>query len=166
MRWQRIVDEANRKMLALESAITDIQSWDKRLFEFKEWNNYMDKYLGSRIDKDIFADDVPDDAQRVYDEFKIHEYVLRELEENLQRYKIQNKFDASVRLEQQMDIARKEWANVNQKLKKFQKPSDFDMKLQKLRSQLDEIDIALHTIDFYNEDLDVVNLQLEHCMVN
>ncbi len=165
LRWQHIVDEANKKIRLLDSALADIQGWEKRLSEFKEWNNYMEKYMTSRVDKDIFADDVPDDAQRILDEFKTQEYVLRDLEETLHRYQVQNKFDASVRLEQQMGVARVMWTDSNNKLKKFQKPSDFDIKLQKLKNQLDEIDATLQTIGFYSEDIDIINMQLEHCMV-
>jgi len=48
--------------------------------------------------------------------------------------------------------------------KKFQKPADFDQKLNKVRKSLDEIDQALHMIDVNTEDSDTIHLQLEHCM--
>jgi hypothetical protein len=60
-RWQLIHDEANKKLQSLNSAIGDVQNWERRLIELKEWINYMDKYLSTRIDQDIFADDVPED---------------------------------------------------------------------------------------------------------
>jgi hypothetical protein len=60
-RWQLIHDEAAKKLQSLDSAINDVQNWERRLLELQEWINYMDKYLSTRIDQDIFADDVPDD---------------------------------------------------------------------------------------------------------
>lgn len=60
-RWQLVHDEANKKLQLLDSAINDIQNWERRLLELQDWIIYMDKYLSTRIDQDIFADDVPDD---------------------------------------------------------------------------------------------------------
>lgn len=60
-KWQLVHDEATRKLKSLDSAITDVQAWERRLIELQEWVVYMDKYLSTRIDQDIFADDVPDD---------------------------------------------------------------------------------------------------------
>lgn len=60
-KWQLVHDESNKKLKTLDSAINDVQNWERRLLELQEWVNYMDKYLSTRIDQDIFADDVPDD---------------------------------------------------------------------------------------------------------
>lgn len=60
-RWQLIHDEACRKCQSLDMAINDVQNWERRLLELKDWITYMDKYLTTRIDQDIFSDDVPDD---------------------------------------------------------------------------------------------------------
>ena len=60
-KWQLVHDEANKKLKTLDSAINDVQNWERRLLELQEWVNYMDKYWSTRIDQDIFADDVPDD---------------------------------------------------------------------------------------------------------
>jgi hypothetical protein len=38
-----------------------VQNWERRLLSLQDWINYMDKYLSTRIDQDIFADDVPED---------------------------------------------------------------------------------------------------------
>ena len=60
-RWQMVHDEANKKLQSLDSAINDVQNWERRLLELQDWIIYMDKYLSTRIDQDIFADDVPED---------------------------------------------------------------------------------------------------------
>ncbi len=59
--WQFIHDEANKKLQSLNSAIGDVQNWERRLIELQDWINYMDKYITTRIDQDIYADDVSDD---------------------------------------------------------------------------------------------------------
>ena len=60
-RWKLIHDEASKKLQLLNMAIGDVQNWERRLIELQEWINYMEKYLTTRIEQDIFADDVPED---------------------------------------------------------------------------------------------------------
>ena len=60
-RWQLVHDEANKKLQLLNTAIGDVQNWERRLIELQEWVIYMEKYLTTRIEQDIFADDVPED---------------------------------------------------------------------------------------------------------
>ncbi len=165
IRIQRVSEDANKKIQNLDHAISDVQNWEKSLFELKDWIAYMDKYLSTRIGQDIFADDVPDDASRIQDEFSTHEIVIKELENVIQTYKQHGKTNAALRLEQQLDVVKKSWVELNSKLKKFQKPSDFDIRLQKMKRSIDDIELALHKIDIYSEDPDVIHLQLEQCMV-
>lgn len=159
-RWQLIHDEANKKLQSLDNAINDVQNWERRLLELQDWIIYMDKYLSTRIDQDIFADDVPDDFVRIEEEFHVNEMRLKELDEGVDKYK----HDAATRLDQQLNIMKKNWTDLSHKFKKFQKPADFDLKLNKVRKSLDEIDQALHMIDVNTEDSDTIHLQLEHCM--
>ena len=54
-RWQLVHDDANRKLQSLDNAINDVQNWERRLLELQDWIIYMDKYLSTRIDQDIFV---------------------------------------------------------------------------------------------------------------
>lgn len=163
-RWQLVHDDANRKLQSLDNAINDVQNWERRLLELQDWIIYMDKYLSTRIDQDIFADDVPDDFVRIQEEFYQNELLLKDLEDGVEKYRMQGKFDAATRLDQQLNIMKKNWLDLNHKFKKFQKPADFDQKLNKVKKQLDDIDQALYIIDVNTEDSDTIHLQLEHCM--
>jgi dystrophin len=163
-KWQRVHDEAHKKMQQLDQAINDVQNWEKRLIQLQEWMVYMDKYLSTRIEQDIFADDVPDDFARIQEEFGQNEQLLRDLEEGVEKYRAQGKLESATRLDQQLTVLRKSWSELSHKFKKFQKPADFDQKLSKLRKQLDDIEQAVYTIDVSSDDVDTIHLQLEHCM--
>ena len=91
IRIQRTFEEANRKLQSLDHAINDVQNWEKQLFDLKEWIVYMDKYLTTRVNQDIFADDVPDDAAKIQDEFTRNESVIKELENIIHNYNQQGK---------------------------------------------------------------------------
>jgi dystrophin len=157
-RWQIVHDEANKKLQTLDNAINDVQNWERRLLELQDWIIYMDKYLSTRIDQDIFADDVPDDFVRIQEEFYQNELLLKDLEDGVEKYRIQGKLDAATRLDQQLNIMKKNWLDLNNKFKKFQKPADFDQKLNKVKKQLDDIDQALYIIDVNTEDSDTIHL--------
>lgn len=163
-KWHLIHEEASRKLQTLDSAINDVQNWERRLIELQDWCLYMDKYLSTRIDQDIFADDVPDDFARIQDEFARNELILKELEEGVEKYRACGKLDSATRLDQQLTLMQRSWTDLQHKLRKFQKPADFDQKLNKVRKQLDEIEQVLHMIDINCEDSDTIHMQLEHCM--
>lgn len=90
--------------------------------------------------------------------------MLKDLEENVEKYKLQGKTESATRLDQQLTVMKRQWSELSHKFKKFQKPADFDQKLNKLRKQLEEIDQAMYMIEMNNEDPDTIHLQLEHCM--
>jgi hypothetical protein len=78
-RWQLIHEDAFKKLQSLDTAINDVQNWEKRSFELQDWLIYMDKYLSTRIDQDIFSDDVPEDFIRIQEEFFQNEQLLKDL---------------------------------------------------------------------------------------
>ena len=52
------------------------------------------------------------------------------------------------------------------KFRKFQRPVDFEPKLSHVKRMLDEIEERIHLIEIRSEDPDVMQAQLEHCMVS
>jgi predicted ArsR family transcriptional regulator len=84
----------------------------------------------------------------------------------VERFKLQGKTESALRLDQQLNVMKKNWNELGNKFKKFQKPADFDQKLNKVRKQLEDIDQAMYMVDINNEDPDTIHLQLEHCMVS
>lgn len=86
------------------------------------------------------------------------------MEDGVEKYRNQGKMEAATRLDQQMNLLRKSWSELNKKFKKFQKPADFDQKLNKVEKLLEEIDQALYMIEVNTEDSETLHLQLEHCM--
>ena len=84
----------------------------------------------------------------------------------MDRYKQKGEAEAATRLDQQMNIMKKNWNDLSQKFKKFQKPADFDQKLNKVKKLLDEIEQSLYMIEVNSEDSETIHLQLEHCMVD
>ena len=104
--------------------------------------------------------------KRIQEEFVQNENLSKDLEESVEKYRTLGQADLAGRLDQKLNVKKKTFAELNQKLKKFQKPADFDQKLNKVKKLLDEIEQALYTIEINSEDSDTIHIQLEHCMVN
>jgi dystrophin len=89
---------------------------------------------------------------------------LKELDDNVETYQQQGRVEAVTRLDQQLRTMKRNWNDLGSKLKKFQKPADFDQKLAKVWKLLNGIEQELTIIDVNTEDVETINLQLEHCM--
>ncbi|CAF0734079.1 unnamed protein product [Brachionus calyciflorus] len=158
-KYQLVYDEAQKRIKNLEESLYELQTWEKKFAELQDWIGYMDKYLSARVDNDIYADDVPQDFQRVQEEFSKNERILKDLEETNEKFRTKDE-----RIQQRFTILKRDWQNLTHKFKKFQKPADFDLKLKKVCKQLDEIEQALYMIELNSEDSDTIHLQLEHCI--
>ena len=163
-KWHLIHEDASRKLQSLDKAINEVQNWEHCLLELQEWVSYMEKYLSTRLDQDLFASDIGDDEfNRIQTQFGQNERTLKELEDSVEKYKLSGN-SASSRLEQQLGSIKLAWADLQHKWRKFQKPADFDPKLNRVRKQLDDVEQLLHLIEFDSEDSDAIHMQLEHCM--
>ena len=65
-----------------------------------------------------------------------------------------------------LTVLQKHLGEVMAKFRKFQRPVDFEPKLTHVKRVLDEIDERIHLIELCSEDPDVVQGQLDHCMVS
>ena len=59
----------------------------------------------------------------------------------------------------------KHYTEVMAKFRKFQRPVDFEPKLTHVKRVLDEIEERIHLIELRSEDPDIIQGQLDQCMV-
>ena len=62
-------------------------------------------------------------------------------------------------------VLQKHYTEVMAKFRKFQRPVDFEPKLTHVKRVLDEIEERIHLIELRSEDPDVIQGQLDQCMV-
>ena len=60
----------------------------------------------------------------------------------------------------------KHLADVTQKFVKWQRPVDFEPKMQNVKRSLDEIKDRLYLIELRSDDQQTIKDQLDHCMVS
>ena len=71
-----------------------------------EWMRHTDNTLNSRLKDDVYADDVPGEAEKLIVEFHQYEALLRSIEDKVHSLRSSGKGEAAKRLEQQLIILR------------------------------------------------------------
>lgn len=120
--------------------------------------------MSTRVNNGVYSEDVPSDFQRVSEEFDKNESLIKKLENDVEKYKIEGQLDSAACLDRHINILKNNWLDLNKKFKKFQKPADFDQNLNKVKKELEEIEKSMYMIEIYNEDPEALHLQLEHCI--
>ncbi|CAF1402030.1 unnamed protein product [Adineta steineri] len=164
IRWEQLHDDAFKKLHTLNSQISDYQHMGHQITAMFEWMKHTDNTLNARLKDDVYADDVPGEAEKLIIEFNQYEAFLRSIDDKIHALRSTAKTEAAKRLEQQLVLLRNQFLQLHIKFRQFQKPSDFEPKFAKMRQILIEIEHNVHILDVRSDDPDVIHNQLENCL--
>ncbi|XP_025099293.1 dystrophin-like isoform X3 [Pomacea canaliculata] len=156
--------EARAKITRLEQSIQCAQRIERQVLEMSQWMAEVSQHLQSRLDADLLASDVPQEYESLKEEFSQQEALLRELEDHVTQYQQQGKVDASTRLEQQIQLLKKHFAEVMMKFRKFQRPAEFEPKLSHVKRELDSIQERIHLLEVPSDDPQAIQERHDACM--
>ncbi|XP_030304179.1 dystrophin isoform X2 [Calypte anna] len=157
-RWEELHQEAVRRQKSLEQSIQSAQETDKTLRLIQESLAVIDKQLTAYIADRVDAGQVPQEAQKIQSELTSHEISLEEMKKR-NRGK-----DAAKRVLSQIDVAQKKLQDVSMKFRLFQKPANFEQRLQECKRILDEVKLQVPKLETKSVEQEVVQSQLDHCM--
>ncbi|XP_029876679.1 dystrophin isoform X14 [Aquila chrysaetos chrysaetos] len=157
-RWEELQQEAVRRQKSLEQSIQSAQETDKTLRLIQESLAVIDKQLTAYIADRVDAAQVPQEAQKIQSELTSHEISLEEMKKR-NRGK-----DAAKRVLSQIDVAQKKLQDVSMKFRLFQKPANFEQRLQECKRILDEVKLQVPKMEMKSVEQEVVQSQLDHCM--
>ncbi|XP_033930378.1 dystrophin isoform X3 [Melopsittacus undulatus] len=157
-RWEEIQQEAVRRQKSLEQSIQSAQETDKTLRLIQESLAVIDKQLTAYTADRVDAAQVPQEAQKIQSELTSHEISLEEMKKR-NRGK-----DAAKRVLSQIDVAQKKLQDVSMKFRLFQKPANFEQRLQECKRILDEVKLQVPKLETKSVEQEVVQSQLDHCM--
>ncbi|KAM9567430.1 dystrophin isoform 14-T14 [Guaruba guarouba] len=157
-RWEEIQQEAVRRQKNLEQSIQSAQETDKTLRLIQESLAVIDKQLAAYIADRVDAAQVPQEAQKVQSELTSHEISLEEMK------KRNRDKDAAKRVLSQIDVAQRKLQDVSMKFRLFQKPANFEQRLQECKRILDEVKLQVPKLETKSVEQEVVQSQLDHCM--
>ncbi|ELK32006.1 Dystrophin [Myotis davidii] len=146
-RWRELHEEAVRRQKLLEQSIQSAQEIEKSLHLIQESLSSIDKQLAAYIaDKKIQSD------------LTSHEISLEEMKKSHQEK------EAAQRVLSQIDVAQKKLQEVSMKFRLFQKPANFEQRLEESKVILDEVKMHLPALETKSIEQEVVQSQLNHCV--
>ncbi|XP_069729561.1 dystrophin isoform X1 [Phaenicophaeus curvirostris] len=157
-RWEELQQEAVRRQKSLEQSIQSAQETDKTLRLIQESLAVIDKQLTAYISDRVDAAQVPQEAQKIQSELTSHEISLEEMKKR-NRGK-----DAAKRVLSQIDVSQKKLQDVSMKFRLFQKPANFEQRLQECKRILDEVKLQVPKMEMKSVEQELVQSQLDHCM--
>ncbi|CAF1590315.1 unnamed protein product, partial [Adineta ricciae] len=164
IRWEQLHEDAIKRIHSLNSQVSDHQQLGQQIAAMFEWIRHTDHILNTRLKEDVYADDVPGEAERLIVEFNQYETFLRSIEDKIHTLRTVGKTEAARRLEQQFHTLKSQFTQLQIKFRQFQKPSDFEPKYAHVRKVLQDVEQNLHLLDIRSDDADVIHNQLEHCL--
>ncbi|XP_074662175.1 dystrophin-like [Tubulanus polymorphus] len=163
-KWNSTNSEGHKRITYLDSTMKTSQNIERQLIEMSQWTNDVALSLREWLDADFLAADFPDVTETLLREFTHQEKILSDLNAQVATYQQEGKAEASTRLQQQINIASKHFSEVKGMFNKFQRPANFDLKLNFVRRTLNDIEERLHFIDLIDTDPENVETQLQHCL--
>ncbi|XP_036030300.1 dystrophin isoform X3 [Onychomys torridus] len=157
-RWRELHEEAVRKQKLLEQSIQSAQEIEKSLHLIQESLEFIDKQLAAYIADKVDAAQMPQEAQKIQSDLTSHEISLEEMKKHNQGK------DAAQRVLSQIDVAQKKLQDVSMKFRLFQKPANFDQRLEESKMILDEVKLHLPALETKSVEQEVVQSQLSHCV--
>ncbi|XP_036396175.1 dystrophin isoform X3 [Megalops cyprinoides] len=157
-RWEELMRLAVQRQQQLERSIQWAQENDKALRLIQESLLATDRHLSAYIADHIDASQIPQEAQKIQAELTSHEQSLEEMKKKNEAR------DPSERIRSQIDMTQKKLQEVSTKFRIFQKPANFEKRLQDCQRVLDEVKAQLSVLGIRSVEQDVVQSQLDQCM--
>ncbi|CAD7681913.1 unnamed protein product [Nyctereutes procyonoides] len=157
-RWRELHEEAVRRQKLLEQSIQSAQEIEKSLHLIQESLSSIDKQLAAYIADKVDAAQMPQEAQKIQSDLTSHEISLEEMKKHNQGK------ETAQRVLSQIDVAQKKLQDVSMKFRLFQKPANFEQRLQESKMILDEVKMHLPALETKSVEQEVVQSQLNHCV--
>uniref|UniRef100_A0A9J8BD43 Dystrophin n=1 Tax=Cyprinus carpio carpio TaxID=630221 RepID=A0A9J8BD43_CYPCA len=149
-RWDELMQRALQRRQQLEKSLQWAQENDKTLRLIQDSLNNTDRHLTAYIADGIDAAQIPQEAQKIQTELNGHEVTLDDMKKKAVEA------DAS---------EKDKLLHVKAKFRLFQKPVNFDQRLRECERALEEVKGKLGVLSIRSVEQDVVQSQLEQCMV-
>ncbi|KAJ8253066.1 hypothetical protein GJAV_G00208740 [Gymnothorax javanicus] len=157
-RWDELMRRAVQRQQQLEKSVRWAQENDKTLRLIQESLQSTDRHLTAYIADHIDATQIPQEAQKIQAELTSHEQSLDEMKKKNEAK------DPSERVRSQIDLTQKKLQEVYTKFRIFQRPANFEQRLQDCERALGDVKAQLGVLGVRSVEQDVVQAQLDQCM--
>ncbi|XP_064473113.1 dystrophin-like isoform X2 [Ornithodoros turicata] len=163
-RWKELTRKGSERQHVLENSIVQAQKCERQILTVQSWIGQMDAALQSRLDNDISAQDVPEELAQFKQEFVEKEEQMKNLSDQVETYRSQNRHEAAARLDEQLQLMKTRFEEISSKLKRFQRPNEFEPKVARLSKMLMEVEQGMKQLEVNSESPEAIQDQLMQCM--
>ncbi|XP_050442847.1 dystrophin-like isoform X2 [Adelges cooleyi] len=163
-RCKKLTSQAEEKVRGLEENIEQTQKSENCIAEFQHWLDNTDQQLTSRIQNDFSPHDIPNDVQRLSEEFQIQAKLLHDMEQQIVNYEIANKKEVANRLKDQLSLLKKRFYQLEEKFERYQSPGDLQTRITRVLRELQSIENSICLLELASDDPDSIKGQLEQCL--
>jgi DNA repair exonuclease SbcCD ATPase subunit len=164
-RWEKLQNQANQRIVMLETAVAKAQMSEMHINELQQWIYKVDELLNDFIDNDTTIQDVPHDFQRLSEEFKINEEVLNQMKQQVEIYKEEGKIEAANRFRDQIDLLEERFHICVEKLDKLTSPQAiYESRLNHAMAELRNVERNSCVLDINSAGTQNIYDQHLHCL--
>ncbi|XP_011503422.1 PREDICTED: dystrophin-like [Ceratosolen solmsi marchali] len=156
--------DADERAKILEGSVKQAEQSEGRILALQHSLTQVDSVLTARLDCDLTAEDLPHDYQKLMKEMNSQQSTLDEMATQIEIYKTAGKFEAAQRLQEQMDLIKQKFEEVQNKFQRFRNPVNIEPRLSRALRELRGIEEATCLLELATEDPDAIERQLKHCL--
>ncbi|CAH1402925.1 unnamed protein product [Nezara viridula] len=163
-RWNHLCQEAKDRANILEKSVEEAQQSETNIAKFQDWLSHVHAQIISRMENDLTSDDLPDDVQRLVDEFDKQANTLKDMEDEIKYYEAEGKVEAASRLQEQMVLLRNQFMEVMEKFEDWRCANNVEPHLCRALRELRGVEEASCLLELASDDPEAIQGQLNHCM--
>ena len=103
-KWDQLSREARERQTELETTQSESQQCERQMLSVLRWIQSVENELQNRLENEVLAEDLPEEVDKMQNEFDSYAKTLVTLKDYTDKYRKQNRNEAAVRLEEQTKL--------------------------------------------------------------
>ena len=165
-RWNLLSQQAGERAQVLEGSAQEATKSEGRLQALQRWLAQVDISLTTRLKRDITAQDLPEDSQKLMEEFAQQEAVLKDMTAQEQNYRRAGRLEAAARLGHQIKMLQNQFAEVKVKFDQFRSGSKIEERISRAMKDLRRVEDSACLLELTSHLPENIEGQLNYCRVS
>ncbi|XP_054164235.1 dystrophin-like [Oppia nitens] len=134
-RWDKLSREARERQKELETTQSESQQCERQLLSVLRWIQSVECELKTRLDNEVLAEDLPEQVDKMDKEFETYANTLISLKSYTDTYRLQDRNEAAIRLEEQTELIQKRYDDLLNNFKQYKSSGSSQSKSIKVTTQ-------------------------------
>lgn len=165
-RWNLLSQQAGERAQALEGSAQEATESEGWLQSLQRWLVHVDTSLTTRLQRDITAQDLPEDSQKLMEEFQQQEAVLKDIIMQEENYRKAGRLEAAARLGHQIKMLQSDFRSVKAKFEQFRSNTSLEGRISRAMRDLRRVEDSSCLLELSSIQPENIQGQLNHCMVS